>query len=129
MTTFDFAPLLAPGLPPPASRWTGFPPYNFAGGHNDPDLVPVERLIAAVNAVLAREGATLASYGLESGPLGYLPLREFLAAKLRRTAAPTAPVTEGWLVCGRRAGKSFILALTAVLLGLFPQLRQLLSAR
>src|SRR4051812_13494570 len=36
-----------------------------------------------------------------------------------RTAAPTAPATESWLVCGRRAGKSFILALIAVFLACF----------
>ena len=28
-----------------------------------------------------------------------------------RQTPPTAPATEGWLVCGRRAGKSFVLAL------------------
>ena len=31
-----------------------------------------------------------------------------------RTAPPQQPATEVWLVCGRRAGKSFILALCAV---------------
>jgi 2-aminoadipate transaminase len=86
MTTLDFAPLLAPGLPPPAVKWTGFPKYNFIGGHNDAEHVPVERLTAAATAVLTREGATLATYGLNSGPLGYRPLREFLAAKLKRDA-------------------------------------------
>ena len=35
MSPFDFAPLLAPGLPPPAAKWTGFAKYNFVGGHND----------------------------------------------------------------------------------------------
>src|SRR5215470_19532538 len=84
--SFDFAPLLAPSLPPPAAKWTGFPKYNFTGGNNDADHVPVDRLIAAATAVLAREGSTLATYGLESGPLGYRPLREFLADKLKRTA-------------------------------------------
>ena len=73
--SFDFAPLLAPSLPPPAAKWTGFPKYNFTGGNNDADHVPVDRLIAAATAVLAREGATLATYGLASGPLGYRPLR------------------------------------------------------
>ena len=34
----------------------------------------------------SREGRTLATYGLESGPLGYLPLRRFLVEKLKRTA-------------------------------------------
>ena len=33
-----------------------------------------------------------------------------------RSVAPTAPAREGWLVCGRRAGKSFVLALIAVFL-------------
>ncbi len=84
--SFDFAPLFAPGLPAPAVKWKGFPPYNFIGGNNDAEQVPVDRLIAAATAVLAREGTTLATYGLESGPLGYRPLREFLADKLKRTA-------------------------------------------
>src|SRR5216684_2038778 len=84
--SFDFAPLLAPSLPPPAAKWKGFPEYNFIGGHNDAEQVPVDRLTAAATAVLKREGATLATYGLASGPLGYRPLREFLADKLERTA-------------------------------------------
>ncbi len=83
---FDFAPLLPAGLPAPAVKWKGFPEYNFIGGHNDAEQVPVDRLTAAATAVLAREGATLATYGLASGPLGYRPLREFLADKLERTA-------------------------------------------
>jgi 2-aminoadipate transaminase len=86
MTSFDFAPVLAPGLPAPAAKWTGLARYSFVGGNNDADQVPVDRLIAAVTAVLEREGTTLATYGLNSGPLGYRPLREFLAAKLGRTA-------------------------------------------
>src|SRR5499427_7624314 len=86
MASLDFAPLLAAGLPPPAVRYVGFPKYNFVGGHNDAAHVPVDALIAAATAVLAREGRTLATYGLESGPQGYRPLREFLAAKLGRDA-------------------------------------------
>jgi 2-aminoadipate transaminase len=84
--TFDFAPLLPPGLPAPAAKWTGLAKYSFIGGNNDPDQVPVEGLIDAVNAVLKREGKTLATYGLASGPQGYRPLRDFLTAKLRRDA-------------------------------------------
>jgi hypothetical protein len=37
----------------------------------------------------------------------------------RRTTAPQCFVTEAWLVCGRRAGKSFVLALIAVFLACF----------
>jgi 2-aminoadipate transaminase len=84
---FDFAPLLPAGLPAPAAKWTGLAKYSFIGGNNDPDQVPVEGLIDAVNAVLKREGKTLATYGLASGPQGYHPLREFIAAKLKRDAA------------------------------------------
>src|SRR5580692_5282940 len=89
MTALDFAPLLAAGLPPPAAKYNGFPKYNFVGGHNDADHVPVDDLVAAADAVLAREGKTLATYGLASGPQGYRPLREFLVAKLKRDAGIT----------------------------------------
>ncbi len=84
--TFDFAPLLPAGLPAPAAKWTGLAKYNFIGGNNDPDQVPVDGLIEAIQAVLKREGRTLATYGLASGPQGYRPLREFLTAKLQRDA-------------------------------------------
>jgi 2-aminoadipate transaminase len=83
---FDFDPLLPVGLPAPAARWNGAPRFNFTGGNNDPDQVPLDGLMAAAQAVLAREGRTLASYGLRSGPQGYRPLREFLAVKLKRNA-------------------------------------------
>jgi len=97
---FDFAPLLTAGLPPPAPRWTGFAKYNFSGGHNDADQVPVDRLIAAATAVLQREGMTLATYGLESGPLGYLPLRAFLVEKLRQHAGIACTADEILIVSG-----------------------------
>src|SRR6201995_3730212 len=84
--TFDFTPLLPVGLPSPAAKRTGLAKYSFIGGNNDPDQVPVEGLIEAVNAVLKREGKTLATYGLASGPQGYRPLREFLTGKLKRDA-------------------------------------------
>lgn len=85
-TSFDFAPLLPAGLPPPAARWTGRVKYDFTGGNNDPDRVPLEGLIAAANSVLKREGRSLATYGLDSGPQGYRPLRDFLVAKLAADA-------------------------------------------
>ena len=79
--SFDYTSLLAPGLPAPAVKYTGFPKYNFVGGHNDAEQVPVDDLVAAATAVLTREGRTLATYGLESGPLGYRRLREFLVGQ------------------------------------------------
>ncbi len=97
---FDFGPLLASGLPAPAAKWNGFPKYNFIGGHNDAERVPVDGLVAAANAVLRREGRTLANYGLESGPLGYRPLREFLVAKLKRDAGISCTADEILLTSG-----------------------------
>jgi 2-aminoadipate transaminase len=98
--TFDFAPLLPTGLPAPTARWTGLAKYSFVGGNNDPDQVPVEGLIDAVNAVLKREGKTLATYGLASGPQGYKPLREFLSAKLKRDAGIQCGADDIMIVSG-----------------------------
>ena len=84
--SFDFVPLLRAGLPPPAVRWTGRVKYDFTGGNNDADSLPLDGLIAAADAVLRREGRTLSTYGLNSGPQGYRALREFLAAKLKAEA-------------------------------------------
>lgn len=44
-----------------------------------------------------------------------------------RKEAPSSVASEGWLVCGRRAGKSFILALIAVFLACFHDYRQYLA--
>jgi 2-aminoadipate transaminase len=98
--TFDFAPLLRPGLPPPAAKWSGLARYSFVGGNNDAEQVPVDGLIAAATAVLAREGTTLATYGLHSGPLGYLPLRAFLVEKLQRTAGISCTADEVLITSG-----------------------------
>jgi 2-aminoadipate transaminase len=99
-SAFDFAPLLPADLPPPAAKWTGLAKYSFVGGNNDPERVPVDELVAAAGAVLRREGKTLATYNLAHGPQGYGPLREFLAAKLRRDAAIAAGPDDILIVSG-----------------------------
>src|SRR5260221_2755708 len=106
--SFDYASLLAPGLPPPAAKYTGFSKYNFVGGHNDAEQVPVDDLLAASTAVLTREGRTLATYGLESGPLGYRPLREFLVAKLKRDAGISCTADEILITSGSLQGIELI---------------------
>jgi 2-aminoadipate transaminase len=105
---FDFAPLLAPGTPAPAVKWNGFPKYNFIGGHNDAKHVPVQALIDAATTVLKREGATLATYGLNSGPQGYKPLREFLAAKLKRHAGIECSSDEILITSGSMQGLDLV---------------------
>ena len=97
---FDFTPLLAADLPPPAVRWTGRAKYNFTGGNNDTDELPLDGLIAAADAVLRREGRMLSTYGLNSGPQGYRPLREFLVAKLRADAGIACAVEDILITSG-----------------------------
>jgi 2-aminoadipate transaminase len=105
---FDFAPLLAPNTPPPALKWNGFPKYNFIGGHNDAKHVPVDALIEAATTVLRREGRTLATYGLNSGPLGYRPLREFLAGKLKGHAGIDCAPDEILITSGSMQGLDLV---------------------
>jgi 2-aminoadipate transaminase len=100
MSSFDFTPLLADGLPPPAAKYAGFPKYNFVGGHNDAEHLPLAAIIKSANDVLTREGRTLATYGLASGPQGYRPLREFLAQKLKRNAGISCTADEILITSG-----------------------------
>jgi 2-aminoadipate transaminase len=97
---FDFGPLFPEGTPAPAARWAGPAQYNFTGGNNDPDAVPLEGLMQAAASVLAREGRTLATYGLNSGPQGYRPLREFLVNKLERDAGMICTADDLLIVSG-----------------------------
>ena len=82
----DFTSLFPPGLPPAAARWAGRVKHDFTGGNNDADALPLDGLIAAASAVMKREGRTLSTYGLNSGPQGYRALREFLVNKLTADA-------------------------------------------
>lgn len=109
--TFSLQPHLRPDVPAPAARPAPFPRYNFIGGHNDPDSTPVAALREAADAVLAREGRTLATYGLESGPLGYRPLREFLVAKLARHAGITTQADDILITSGSLQGLDLVNAL------------------
>jgi 2-aminoadipate transaminase len=104
----DYAPLLRSNLPPAAVKYTGFPKYNFVGGHNDASSIPVDDLVAAAGKVLKREGATLATYGLESGPQGYRPLREFLVKKLAKDAGITCSVDDILITSGSLQGLDLV---------------------
>ncbi len=78
---FAYTHLFAKDLPAPAPRWTGFPKYNFIGGHNDPEHVPAAELAAAAEAVLRRDGAALALYN-PHGPQGFRGIRDFVVNKV-----------------------------------------------
>jgi 2-aminoadipate transaminase len=105
---FDFTPLLPAGLPAPAAKWNGLAKFHFVGGNNDPAHVPVDDLIAAMTAVLRREGRSLATYGVGTGPQGYRPLREFLAAKLKRTAGMECTAEEILITSGSLQGLDLV---------------------
>src|SRR6516164_2955238 len=83
---FAYSHLFAKDLPPPAPRWTGFPKYNFIGGHNDPARIPAAALADAATAVLRRRGADLALCNFD-GPQGYLGLRQLVVDKLAQRPA------------------------------------------
>jgi 2-aminoadipate transaminase len=104
---FDFGPVFAKDLPPPAARWGGFSRYHFVGGNNDADLVPLDRLIAAAGSVLLREGGSLATYNI-TGPLGYRPLRQFLVGKLKRDAGITCGADDMLITSGSLQGLDLV---------------------
>jgi 2-aminoadipate transaminase len=104
MMSFDFSGFLRAGLTPPAAKWNGWPEFNFVGGHNDEASVPVDAFRAAADAVLAREGATLGMYFMQSGSLGYLPLREYLTSKLAKYAGIDCTADQILLTTGSLQG-------------------------
>lgn len=61
---------------------------SFAGGLPSPETFPVERMRAAFDAVLARNGKVALQYGPTDG---YAPLREFLAHSLSSAEATISP--------------------------------------
>ena len=109
MTTagFAYADRFANDLPPPAPPWTGFPKYNFIGGHNDPVRIPAEAMAAAATAVLQRDGAKLALYNFD-GPQGYRPLREFVVDKLAHRPAIKCSVDDVLITSGSGQGIDLI---------------------
>jgi hypothetical protein len=78
-----------------------------------------------------KDRATWASWFAFLRALFALPLSPEELAVYRectgRTEPPTSPAAEGWLICGRRSGKSFMLALVAVFLACFKDHRRYLA--
>lgn len=102
--TFDYSSSFRADIPPVAAKWSGFPKYNFVGGHNDEGQVPVALLAKAASDALLREGQTLATYRLQSGPQGYIGLREFVAKKLRVRAGMACDADDVLITAGSLHG-------------------------
>ncbi|MFP6773406.1 MAG: PLP-dependent aminotransferase family protein [Alphaproteobacteria bacterium] len=90
--SFDYSSFFRDDLPAAANAFTGFPAYNFVGGHNDAGSVPVDALTQALGRAMARDGQHLATYGMNGGAQGYLPLRNYISDMLEaRAGMPTDP--------------------------------------
>jgi hypothetical protein len=78
-----------------------------------------------------RQPATRAVWRAYLSALFALPMSDAEAEMYRtctgRVALPVTAFSEAWLVCGRRAGKSFVLALIAVFLAAFKDWRPYLA--
>jgi 2-aminoadipate transaminase len=88
---FAYANLFAKNLPAPAVRFSGYPKYNFIGGHNDPHLIPIDGLIEATASALRKEGRNLAMYTAAQGSQGHLGLRRFVVDKAKRRGIDCTP--------------------------------------
>ncbi|MBH69609.1 MAG: aminotransferase [Rhodospirillaceae bacterium] len=104
----DYSNLLIKGLPAPSPRWNGFPKYNFIGGHNDTESIPIAQMVTSITNVLEKEGASLATYGLQSGPQGYKPLREFIVSKVAQRSGLTTSVDNILITSGSGQGLDLV---------------------
>jgi hypothetical protein len=91
------------------------------------DAVRDQRLFGKV----FKDGTTWAAWFTFLAGLFALPMSEAEAQVWRectgRSTLPQKPFTEAWLVCGRRSGKSFVMALIAVFLACFRDYRPFLG--
>lgn len=102
--SLDYAKLFAKDLPAGTPPWGGFPPYNFIGGHNNPDEIPIDDLVESSTRALRQEGRGLATYNMDSGPLGYTGLREFLVEKMAHYRGIQASPGEVLITSGSNQG-------------------------
>lgn len=107
-SSFDAQSLMLADTPAPAQPWSGFPKFNFVGGHNDPEGVPAQQLIEAAKTVLARDAHLLATYNLASGPQGHLPLREFVSHKLSKDRGMRVGVNDILITSGSLQGLDLV---------------------
>ena len=105
---YDFSSIAREDLPAPAARFSGLPQFNFVGGHLAPESIPVEKLIEASKKVLIEKGSLLATYSVESGPQGYLGLREYLVRKLEKYSSISCHTDDLLLTSGSSQGMDLI---------------------
>jgi 2-aminoadipate transaminase len=97
---FEFGPVLSAAATAQAGQFAGYPPYHFVGGNIDEPTVPVDALGDAVRKVIRDQGHAMAKYGMDSGPQGHLPLREFICDCLKTRAGMEVTPEEVLLTSG-----------------------------
>lgn len=98
--SFEFGPVLSSVATAQAGQFSGYPPYHFVGGNIDEPTVPVDALGDAVRKVIRDKGHDMAKYGMNSGPQGHLPLREFICDCLKTRAGIATKPEEVLLTSG-----------------------------
>ena len=98
--TFDYTAVLSAAAGAQAQPFSGYPPHHFVGGNIDEPTVPAGALAEAVGKVLRAEGHAMGKYGMDSGPQGYLPLREFISDMLGRRCGMKVEAGEVLLTSG-----------------------------
>lgn len=97
---FEFDTFLSKAASVEAKPFTGFPPYHFVGGNIDEPTVPSASLADAIGDVLRSHGNSMGKYGMNSGPQGYLPLRETISDILKRRAGMKVSADEILMTTG-----------------------------
>ncbi|AMJ61955.1 aminotransferase-like domain-containing protein [Bosea sp. PAMC 26642] len=111
MPNFDLTSLFAEATPPAAIKFAGLPKYNFIGGHNAPEAIPVEALIEAATTALKRDGSLLSMYNMSHGPQGYRPLRKLVCDKLARHRGVNCSEDDVLITSGSTQGLELIFSL------------------
>lgn len=104
----SYASSFATRLPPAKAREEATKKYNFGTGHNDPEAIPVDDFIAAATNVLRRDGKMLAVYSLGGSALGYQPLREVVADKLKRHRGVDTSIDNVLITSGSLQGMDLV---------------------
>jgi len=97
---FDFRSHLSDVAMAQAQPFKGFPKHHFVGGNIDEPSVPADALANAVADVIRTQGKSMGKYGMDSGPQGYLPMREAVADMLKHRAGMTVSADEVLLTSG-----------------------------
>ena len=105
-----FAAHAASSAPAPTARFTGFAEYYFIGGNNDPTQIPTDMLARAAQDVIKRDGHLIAIYNMGLGPLGYPPLRKFVADKMASHRGVTADPENILITTGSNQGIDLVVA-------------------